>query len=420
MTKLWYFHTAASPPSGGALTRPYDFCKQLNKKGFYTKVFTSAYNHYTWVNIKTPKSKYVEKNEDGVDFIYVRIINYASNGIKRVLSMFSYMFNVISVAKKYTKIHGGPDIILASSPHPLSMVAGIMVAKKLKIPCIVEVRDLWPESIVAYSKRFSKNNLLIKLLYQGEKWIYKKADAVIFTIPGGIDYIKDKHWEKHIDVAKIFNVNNGVDLDKFDYNKEKFIIEDKDLDDDNYYKLVYTGAIRKVNNLGILVDSIKQIKDPKIKLLVWGDGNELLSLKQRVIDENIDNIIFKGWVDKKYIPSILSKSNFNILHYENSIVYKYGTSQNKNFDYLASGKPILSTICINKSYDIVEKNNAGKTITNQTIPEITNAVLELRKLSKNTYNEMCKNARETAKQYNIDVLSNKLIKIVNNVIKNMQ
>ncbi len=414
MRKFWYFHTAASTPSGGALTRPYDFCKQLNKKGFETKIFTSAYNHYTWENIETPNGKFVEKNEEGVDFIYVRIIKYASNGVKRVLSMFSYMFNVISVAKKYAKQNGKPDIILASSPHPLSMIAGLNVAKKLKIPCILEVRDLWPESIVAYSKRFSKNHPLIKLLYTGEKWLYKKADAVIFTMPGGIDYIKDKNWDNEIDLAKVFNVNNGVDLQEFDYNSMNYFCNDIDLDGD-FFKVVYVGSIRRVNNLGMLLDAAKLINISCIKILVWGEGNESNKLKKRVVSENINNVVFKGRVEKKYIPNILSKSDLNILHYENNDIYIYGTSQNKFFDYLASGKPILSTI--NTNYDDINKHKIGRTIDNQNANEIADAIIKMYNMDKKMRELMCANARKTAVYYDIDFLSGKLIKVINNLLE---
>ncbi len=411
MAKLWYFHTAASTPSGGALTRPYDFCKQFNKKGFETKIFTSAYNHYTSENIDTPSSKYVEKKEDGVDFIYVRIIDYASNGIKRVLSMFSYMFNVISVAKKYAKKNGKPDIILASSPHPLSLVAGIQVAKKLKIPCIIEVRDLWPESVVAYSTRFSKSNPLIKLLYAGEKWLYKKADALIFTMPGGIDYIKEQKWDKDLNLSKVFNVNNGVDLKEFDYNKETYITTDDDLNNQENINFIYAGSIRKVHNVGILLDAAKYINNPKVKILIWGDGNELSMLKQRLIDENIKNVIFKGRVDKKKLPHILSKAHANILHCKTSPVLNLGISNNKTFDYLASAKPILSTFDFR--YNFITDNNAGACVKEQTPQSIANAFEQMAKLSEDEYAKMCQNARQTAEEFDIEVLSDKFIDIIN-------
>ena len=75
--------------------------------------------------------------------------------------------------------------------HPLTLVAGIKIAKQFGIPCICEVRDLWPESIVAYGA-LKRNSIIAKILYQGEKWIYKKADSIIMTWEGGKNILSIK------------------------------------------------------------------------------------------------------------------------------------------------------------------------------------------------------------------------------------
>ena len=85
--------------------------------------------------------------------------------------MFSFFLNLLLTAKKFAKAYGEPDVILASSVHPLTLVAGIKIAKRFGVPCICEVRDLWPETLVAYGA-IKETNLLAKMLYKGEKWIY--------------------------------------------------------------------------------------------------------------------------------------------------------------------------------------------------------------------------------------------------------
>ena len=64
----------------------------------------------------------------------------------------------------------------------------------MKIRCICEVRDLWPEAIVAYSSRIKRSSFIAKVMYAGEKWIYKKAACVIFTQEGGPQYVIDQKW----------------------------------------------------------------------------------------------------------------------------------------------------------------------------------------------------------------------------------
>ena len=72
----------------------------------------------------------------------------------------------------------------------------------------MEVRDLWPLSIVEY-KGISNTNPIIRFLYKLERKIYKEADAIIFTMEGGKDYIKDKKWKDAVSFNKIFHINNG-------------------------------------------------------------------------------------------------------------------------------------------------------------------------------------------------------------------
>ena len=65
------------------------------------------------------------------------------------------------------------------------------------------------------------------------------------------------------------------------------MLEDPDLDDPATFKVVYAGAIRRVNNLGLLVDAAKAVTDPRIKFLIWGDGDELGALRQRLADKTL-------------------------------------------------------------------------------------------------------------------------------------
>src|SRR5699024_2272965 len=188
---------------------------------------------------------------------------------------------------------------------PLTMIAGIKIAKKLNIPCICEIRDFWPEVIFLGSK-LRENSLIGKVLLKMEHWIYKNADALIFLKEGDYTYLIDKKWDIKsggvIDLNKTYYINNGVDIKKFNKRKSTNIIEDEDLVN-NKFKIIYTGAIRPVNNIDNILDAAKLLTDKKeIQFLIYGNGNQLPDLKKRVQEENLTNVKFKGYIDKKYIP----------------------------------------------------------------------------------------------------------------------
>ena len=369
--KIWILNHYANGTLFDRGGRHYWFAKYLKQMGYEPTVFCCNAKHNSQAELFfDDDSLWHEHRAEEIDvsYVFVKGRPYIGNGKQRILNMLDFYRNVKKAAKEYARKYGRPDLIYASSVHPFTLVAGIQLAKHFVIKCICEIRDLWPESLVTYGI-VGANNPIVLFLRWLEKWIYKKADAIVFTMEGAYDYIIKQGWEKDVPRSKVYFINNGVDLEEFEYNKEHYQIEDQDLQDLNAFKVVYTGSIRKVNNLGTLLDAAKLVKNTKVKFLIWGDGDELPALKQRIINEKIQNVIFKGRVEKKYIPYIVSCANLNIAHYFNSPILKYGISFNKLFDYFAAGKPVLCDFV--SSYNPAVMMKAGVDI--KTVSDKSNA-----------------------------------------------
>lgn len=396
--------------------RHYWFAQNLRNNGYSPVVFCANAKHSKAERWIENDDLWGEKLAEDINtpFVFVKTRTYTENGKTRVLNMFDFYFNVKKAAKAYAKLHGKPDVILASSVHPLTMVAGIQLARQLGVKCICEVRDLWPEAIVAYSKKITRNSLIAKIMYTGEKWIYKKAAAVIFTQEGGPNYVCNHGWDKEhggpIDKEKLFHINNGVDLEAFDNNLKSFPYVDEDLDNPEIFKVVYAGSIRRINNLGIILDAAKIVDNPKIKFIIFGSGDELEKLKQRVLDERINNVIFKGSVNKQYVPSIVSKSDLNLVHWEMNPLLRVGESYNKAFEYFAAGKPVFYTI--RPGYSIVEKYKCGKLTEGFTVKDIADGITKMSNLPDEEKEYMAINARHVAEVYDFKNLSQSLIEII--------
>lgn len=411
-TNIWIMNHYAGGMFFDQGGRHYNFAKYLRRAGYAPVVFCANSKHGRAERFLETDALWEERIAEEIDtpFVFVKARTYTGNGKQRVLNMVDFYRNVQKAAVEYAAKHGKPDVIYASSVHPLTLVAGIRLAKRFGVKCICEVRDLWPESIVAYSSRFTKKNPLIRLLYQGEKWIYKKADAMIFTMEGAYDYIAEQGWDKEIPRSKVHHINNGVDLELFDYNKEHFRVEDPELDDPEVFKVIYTGSVRRVNNLGLLLDAAKCVKDSRVKFLIWGDGDEREALEQRVRDEKIANVEFKGRVEKKYVPSIVSRSDLNLVHWEQAPLLKYGVSYNKLFEYLAAGRPVFSTVCTR--YSILEKYGCGMDTEGFAPAELAAGIDRMAALPADERLHMGENARAAAVDFDFAVLTKKLEKIM--------
>lgn len=388
--------------------RHYSFAKYLKRAGYEPVIFCCNAMHGPAKRFFETDALWQEQmaEEIGIPFVYVRGRTYTGNGKQRILNMVDFYRNVKKVAKEYAASHGRPDIIFASSVHPLTLVAGIQLAKHFGVKCICEVRDLWPESIVEYSDRFTKDHPLIKLLYQGEKWIYRKADAMVFTMEGAYDYIVERGWEKDIPRSKVFCINNGVDLEVFCENREQWQIQDKDLDDPDIFKVVYTGSVRRVNNLGVLLDAAKQA--PRVKFLIWGDGDERAALEQRVADEHIENVVFKGRVEKKYVPYIVSRANVNYIHGDPTALFRFGISPNKLFDYFAAEKPVLMDM--KAAYNPADRFSCG--LVSKAPEDLVENIEKLTRLTAEEYRNLCQGSKAAAQEYDFKHLTENLVQVI--------
>lgn len=403
--KIWLINHYAVPPQYYPLARQNYFAKYLMRAGHEVTIFAASTVHNSDLNLIEDDTPYREDVVDGVHYVLIRCKGYHGNGASRILNMLEFARKLPGVCDKYPR----PDAIVATSMPPMSCAAGIKLARKYGCRGIAEIADLWPESLIAYGIA-GPHNPAVLWLRRLEKWIYTKADAVVFTAEGSYDYIKEQHWEKEVPQSKVFYINNGVDLELFDYNKEHFRVEDKDLDDPDIFKVVYTGSIRQVNNLGLLLDAAKAVKDPRVRFLIWGDGDERAALEQRIRDEHIDNVIFKGRVEKKFVPSIVSRADVNFAHNTPSPLFRFGISFNKMFDYLAAGKPVLSDFPC--PYNPAVAYGAGLDVQRPGAATVARRVEEMATMGQEEQETLSHNALLAAQDYDFKKLTDKLLDVI--------
>ena len=411
--KIWIINHYATDMLFMQGGRHYSMAKYLKRAGYDPVVFGCNAKH------NSQREQYLDTNalwtvkkapEISVPFVFVRGRVYQGNGKDRCFNMLDFYFNVQKTAKEYAAQYGNPDLIYASSVHPLAVMAGISIARYFRVKCVGEIRDVWPESIIEYGIASEKNPIVLAMRWL-EKYIYRNADMLVFTGEGYYDYILEKNWGEIVPRSKVCFLNNGVDLETFDKNCELFKTDDPDLLDPAIFKIIYTGSIRRVNNLGLLLDVAKCISNPRIRFLIWGNGDELESLKMRVLSEKISNVVFKGRVDKKYIPFITSKADINIAHNEPSPLFRFGISFNKLFDYLAAGKPILCDFP--SKYNPAIDCKAGIDVNYPSVDRIADVVEKFATMDSAEYHRYCNNARIAAeKKYNYKDLTEKLIQML--------
>lgn len=409
---IWIINHYAKVPEHGGKARHFNFAKKLYEEGYDVTIIYSSAVHNSNINDITDSTPYKISFKEGIRCISIRTSNYMGNNLKRILNILQFYIRL----KKYSFDIAGnqsPDVIIGSSMHPLTLYASAKISKKFNRKLIMEIRDLWPETL--HSLKPNINKPFLNLLYGLERNLYLKADSLIFTMKGGYDYLVERGWGNIFKKENVYYIDNGVDLETYYYNQQNYQIDDTDLANENLFKVVYTGTIGRVNNIKMLVDTAELLQEnnnTKIKLLIWGSGPELKHLSKLVEEKSLTNIVFKGIVGKEYIPYILSKSNLNLIHNRELAIHRFGTSQNKKYEYLAAGKPIIST---GKSgNDIIKENNAGITLKEPTPECLYEAILSIYNMNTQTYDEMSSKVKSLAQQYDFKVLTKTLIEAIEN------
>lgn len=413
--KVWIISHHTTSPKDGPSGRHYAISKYLARDGYDVYVFAGNVLHSTGKVLEVGKDGYKEYNDDGFHLFHSKVHEYHKNDIHRILNIISFYFSTLKTSKKIEKKYGKPDIVYSSTMTPLALAAGNKLAKKYKVKSINETRDIIPEGFVTKGT-FKEHGIIANTLRRYMHRMYDRADALIFTMSKGKDYIEDMKWDvEHggkIRNDRIYNINNGVDRERSIYNEEHYILPDEHLDDDSLFNVVYCGSIRFFNNMPIFIDAAKELKNrgyDNIKILLWGSGIKIEETKKAIADLGLDNIVVKGFVNKEYIPSIVKRSNLCLMTTNFSCVDKYGASPNKLFDYFQAGRPIIVPTLLADS--MVESNGCGMELDNPDGKKLADAIIRFATMDKDEYQKYCENSAKMAEKFDYKVHAKSLEKI---------
>nr|WP_148256382.1 glycosyltransferase family 4 protein [Thermovirga lienii] len=374
--------------------------KELVKKGHKVTIIASNFQHGVGkYNAELPMGrKYKEEFLDGIRFLWIDTPPYEGNTIRRLFNMFVFSWRL-----RFNNYFAGdnekPDVIIGSSPHPFAALSAARLADKYKIPFVVEIRDLWPQSLIDLG-RISKYHPFIILLAWLEKYLYRKAERIIVLLPGAAQYIRDLGIKEE----KVVWIPNGIDTDLFpnmDLNKKA----------DGKFTVMYAGAHGLANNLEIILYAAQKLQEEgfedRIIFRLIGEGPEKHNLQMLAEKLNLKNVIFKDPIPKNEIHYNLSKADAFLMILKKSSVFRWGVSPNKLFDYFIMAKPIIWAV--EAFNDPVKEAGAGVSIPPEDPVALAEAVKELFYMKPEERLEMGLKGREyVLKNYDFKFLASRL------------
>ena len=307
---------------------------------------------------------------------------------------------IISIVRKYN--------IEVFHVHDLPLVAlCIVLGKIFKIPVIFDMHENWPEGMKLWG--YNKYVLPAKIL---ERFSIRFANRVIVVV--------DEQTERLIGIGvpenNISVIMNTVNLGMFNENEiSKGLSNDLSSRYKDKFVISYIGGFSEDRGIDNLIKTmpyvIKKVKNAH--LLLIGDGKIKQNLEELAEHlEMSDNISFVGWIDLKDVPTYVSVSDVCVIpHYANPHIDR--TIPHKLFQYMAMGKPIVSTDA-RPLKRIIEAEQCGIVVPSGDVQAMAEAIVELNDdVVSNKYGENGKNAAYG--KYNWDMTSEELCEIYSNI-----
>ena len=329
------------PVSNAPANRIANYVKAL-KDDFDITIITWMPNYPTWIKTKKYKYKLFLKEIWPYWEKIIRTYEFPTKNewfLKRTLNYISYMLSSFF----YWLFSKKPDLIIVTSPPLFSAIWVLWLNKIRKIPYIVDIRDLWPESVVALWL-MRKESLSYKIFSWFENKIYKNTKYII-AVTKWIKQDIEKKWFKNVILQ--YNIIDIKKLPKFSENELNEIKKQYKIPE-NKKIFVYTWNHSPAQNLWNIIKLAQNYKNGEFYML-W-DGESKEELEKFSKENNIQNIHFLWFQPKEVVYKFINIADFCISSLENNKLFN-DAIPTKTLEYLAYWKPIIAFI----KWDLAEK-----------------------------------------------------------------
>ncbi len=392
------------PPEGNApATRLWEHAKYWVAQGHRVTVLTCAPNF--------PEGRVLDGYRNAwrtVEYLsgirVVRVKTYISaneGSVRRILDYLSFMVTSTVMGA----FEEAPDVVVASSPQFFAAPAGYMLARRFRKPFVLEIRDLWPASIVAVGAL--KESPMIRALELLELSLYRLASRVVVVT----ESFKRDLVMRGIPTEKIAVVLNGVDLDA--YNPQS-------LDDSRRLALgladkfvaAYVGTHGMAHGLDRVLDAAKLLEsDNRIRFLFAGAGAQRAAVEARVSEEALRNVVLLPRQPKEEMPKLWGACDVALVPLRDQEVFRT-VIPSKIFEAMAMGKPVLASIPRGEATELVDRMGCGVCIEPEKPDKLAEAILRLSR-DPSFYHLLSSNGLKGASRFSRDHLAEAMLGVLN-------
>lgn len=357
------------PEMGAPSARVSELSRAWVRLGHHVTVLTAFPHHPT--GVKRPEDRYALRRTEEWEGVRVqRCYVYAAPNkgtAKRMLSYASFMASATVIGATHLT---RPDVLIATSPQLLCACAGRALAWRLRVPFVFEVRDLWPESILAVSAM--RENLVVRGLRGVAHFLYRSCDRIV-TVGNG--YARDIQSGYGIPAEKIAVIPNGVDPELYVPGPRQNTVRAEHGWGERFVVL-YMGTLGMGHGLRSVLGAAEQLAgDERFLFAFVGEGAEKDALKTFAADRKLRNVQFIDQQPKERVPLYYAACDLGIIALRNTPLFR-GVLPSKLFEFMGMERAVVVAVD-GDAREVVERAGAGIFVPPEDPEALALAVREL-------------------------------------------
>jgi colanic acid biosynthesis glycosyl transferase WcaI len=320
------------PEIGTASHLFYELCETLVQHGHQVTAVTDIpWYNLDAVDLKYQKRLHLIEQLNGIQVVRVADLPIPSHEWRIKIGHFSSPLALALGGLLASK----PDVIIYYSPPLLIGLTAHFLAKKWKIPFVMNLQDFYPLGLAdcGYPQWF------LSFFEKMELYIYRKARFITVHSQGNKEYLLTVKKQPPEKVRVIYNwvdtdlIIPGPKTNSFSINHgitDSFIVS-------------FAGTIGAGQGLAFLVDTAWMLRDyPDIKFLIVGGGIEKEPLVQKAAERQLTNIKFLPMQPKEIYPDILRASDICLSTLRKTL--SAPTVPSKILSVMAAGRPVVASM----------------------------------------------------------------------------
>lgn len=383
------------PEQNAPALRTYEHCRRWADEGVSVTVITTAPNFPTG-KVQRPYRNWLYRRETLDGMSVVRVWSFLAPNRGTVLRALD--FASFAIAGSLAGLLESPDVVMATSPQLLTGMAGHLVARAKNKPWVFEVRDLWPESIVAVDAM--RHGFVLKRLARLEKRLYRSADRIVTVTEPMRARIAES-----VSADKIAVVPNGANLSRLTPREKNTKLIER-LKIDGCFVVGYVGTHGLAQGLETVLRAADSLRGTDIHFLFVGEGAQRKSLMTTARAMGLDNVTFTGAVPTHAAVEHLALCDAIVIPLKKSALFE-GALPSKIFEAAAMERPIIIS-ANGLSAETVTRFGAGIAAAPGDAHALAQAVKRLR--ASSALREHCRaGCRALARAHDRDLLAKRML-----------